>query len=178
MAHKLVALATGLSMLCMLLVASSAAVQAARELTPAEVAAKFFRAMEAGDADAAESLMAGFDRLQEEAAREIRAELREHAAAMNKGGKVGQTQIVAHLQLDRVALVVFSESQPGALRIDLDPAYLIQRGENWRLLPEVTEYDSPAYGFDERTLASMRSLESWFDEQKPKVVELLKTQRP
>jgi hypothetical protein len=81
--------------------------------------------------------------------------------------------IVAHLQLSDTAVVVFRESAPGIVPIDLDPAYLVLRDGRWLVLFKLTAFQRPYFKLTENESQQFEQLESWFDQQKPLFQTLL-----
>ena len=82
--------------------------------------------------------------------------------------------MVAHVELEDTAVVVFREGGPDKSRIiDLDPAYLVRHNGKWLALFKLTKFNRPYIEHDEAAILKLTKLQSWFDEQKPKLQALL-----
>ena len=100
---------------------------------------------------------------------------------LNFTGRTTNTTIVGHLELKDTALVIIREdpnpsrpeSNAGSTTIDLDPALLVRRGKEWRVLFGLTRYDDPRFIPDDTQKSQFRALSRWFKEQKPKLQAML-----
>ena len=64
------------------------------------------------------------------------------------------------------AVVVINESKKaGKKSFDLDPAYLIKQGEEWRVFPEVSDWELAEHMAKDK-VETFKKLEAWFDARK------------
>lgn len=156
---------------CSIVVFSPLAARAADETTPAtaaEATADLFAALTANDIDRAVALTAPVKGMAPEPIREYYQRLAEHTK------KNGAAKVIAHLQLQDTAVVVFREGGPGKDRIiDLDPAFVVRRDGKWLVLFKLTKFDRPYLELDEAALPNFKKLQAWFDERKPRLQALL-----
>jgi len=128
--------------------------------TPAESFVHFFRAVNKGRLHDAERMMAHFPSVQRQF---YQRELERIATAMADGYR---PVLVASMQLDDCAAVVFEDDSPRRTRVDLDPAYFLRRNGRWMIMPEVARFDGQ---WDDLTTAqadNFEALQSWFKDSK------------
>ncbi len=81
------------------------------------------------------------------------------------------------------AVIITNEStKAGKKAFDIDPVFMIKQGQEWRVMPDITQWDmtesiptdkQPAsMRLDERKVAAYKELEKWVDER-TKAVQML-----
>jgi hypothetical protein len=140
-------------------------------MTAPELLARFFAAIEAGDVDAVLALTDAVEGVPEEALRDS------CQWVLESPGRPVRREIVAHLQLEDVAIVIFEEVKKESPVIDLDPAYLIRRDGAWRVLFGLTKYEGRHFRFSEQTTQRFRQLEEWYGQQKSALRKMLRDAR-
>ncbi len=138
---------------------------------PSETVTQFFQALAAGRLEEARGLTATFAGLSPE---RIDAWLQRLQKYMEIGGGA---RVITQQRSARAAVVILQDLAPGKTGVDLDPAYLVLRQEQWKILFRLTRYKYPAFGFDEPLLEEFRGLEKWYREQKPRLIDRIRTDR-
>jgi len=138
---------------------------------PRESVTRFFQALAAGRLEEARGLTATFAGLSPE---RIDAWLQRLQKYMEIGGGA---RVITQQRSARAAVVILQDLAPGKTGIDLDPAYLVFQQEQWKILFRLTRYKFPFFGFDEPMLEEFRGLEKWYQEQKPRLIDRIRTDR-
>jgi hypothetical protein len=82
---------------------------------------------------------------------------------------------------DCAAIIINESTKAGKKAFDIDPVFMIKQGEEWRVMPDITQWDMtrripadkvPAsMKLDERKVAAYKELEKWVDVRKERLVK-------
>jgi hypothetical protein len=82
---------------------------------------------------------------------------------------------------DCAAIIINESTKAGKKAFDIDPVFMIKQGEEWRVMPDITQWDMtrripadkvPAsMKLDERKVAAYKELEKWVDVRKQRLVK-------
>lgn len=158
---------------------------ATTRLEPMAVITTFSDRLNEGDVGGARALIANFPRFPEtELDLDRSAKRHQHGARLEP---------ISFKAADDTAVVVAQEfgpteafdevsrieaGTPVALRRpDLDPAYMIRQNGEWKLLPELTEYDERYFDFTTVQLQRFAELEKWYESEEKRLVAEMKKAR-
>lgn len=138
-------------------------VQAAIAGTPTEALAAFKKSAQAKDFEATWKNAAKFEGLPERATEYFRGKVQRFIDRTSKGWDF---EIIEEKIEGDCALVVTNESKKaGEKPFDLDPAYLIKQGGEWKVFPDVSDWDIAEQVAKDK-IDSYKKLEAWFKVRK------------
>ncbi len=135
--------------------------------TPEETVAQFFVALQSHDTEAAARLCVPLDNAPQEAQREWREGLVDPDIVQHSA------EIIESKVLEDTAIVVINEHvvradapQIPQIGRDIDPVYLVQMHGGWRIVPEISEFDSPFFALSASRMNRLSELQSWYTANK------------
>jgi len=130
---------------------------------PSKALAAFKKSAQAGDFEATWEHVAKFEGLPDPATDYLKGKVRRFLELTREGWDF---EIIEEKVEGGCAVVVINESRKaGRAAFDLDPAYLIKQGDEWKVLPEVSDWDI-AEQVAKDDVPSFRKLEAWFKARK------------
>ena len=135
---------------------------------PTDALAAFKKSAKAKDFEAAWKHVAKFEGLPPAATKHFKEEVQEFIDLTAKGWDF---EIVEEKVEGDCAVVVIKESKKGGEKtVDLDPAYLIKQGDEWKVFPEVTDWEVAEHAAKDK-VAAFKKLEAWFTARKAELKE-------
>ena len=126
---------------------------------PEAVAKRYLKARFDKDVETALALTAEFPKVSKE---KLKEEYGRPDDALVAALRPRTAPEVRNAKLDGDVAVIVSLEKP----TDPDPVYMIQQTGSWRVLPEITIFKRPEYGFSADQLARFQELEKWFKQEK------------
>jgi hypothetical protein len=141
-------------------------VQTAYAGTPTEALAAFKKSAQAKDFEATWKHAAKFDGLPDEVTEYLKGKVQRFIDLTSKGWDF---EIIEEKLEDDCAVVVINESKKaGQKAFDLDPAYLIKQGDEWKVFPDVSDWDIAEQVAKDK-VESFKKLEAWFKARKTEI---------
>ena len=138
------------------------AVQSAFGGTPTEALADFKKSAQSKDFEATWKHTAKFDGLPDQVTEYLKDKVKRFIDLTGKGWDF---EIIEEKIDGDCAVVVVNEStKEGRKAFDIDPAYLIKQGGEWRVLPDISDWDI-AEQVAKGKVDSYKKLEAWFKER-------------
>lgn len=136
--------------------------------TPTEALAAFKKAAQAKDFEAAWKQAAQFEGLPPDATDYFQGKVRRFIELTGKGWDF---EIVEEKLEGDCAVVVINESRKaGARAFDLDPVYLIRQGEQWKVFPDLSDWEVAEHVAKDK-VESFKTLEAWFKARKAELTK-------
>lgn len=138
-------------------------VQSAFAGTPTEALTAFKKSAQAKDFEATWKHAAKFEGLPAQATEYLKGKVQRFIDLTSKGWDF---EIMEEKVEGDCAVVVINESKKAAQNaFDLDPAYLIKQGDEWKVFPDVSDWEIAEQGAKEK-VDSFKNLEAWFKTRK------------
>lgn len=136
--------------------------------TPTEALGEFKKAAHTKNFEATWKHAAKFDVLPDQITEHLKGKVKRFIDLMGKGWDF---EIIEEKVEGDCAVVVINESKKeGRKTFDIDPAYLIKQGGEWKVFPDITDWDI-AESVAKDKVESFKKLEAWY---KVREVELKK----
>ena len=138
-------------------------IQSAFAATPAEVLAAFKKSAQARDFEATWKQAARFDGLPDDATDYFKGKV-QRFIDLTAGG--WDFEIVEEKIEGDCAVVIINESKKaGKTAFDIDPVYLLKQGDEWKVLPDLSDWDIAEQVAKDK-VGSFKKLEAWFGKRK------------
>jgi hypothetical protein len=138
-------------------------VQSALGGTPTDALAAFKESAQARDFEATWKYAAKFEELPDQATKYFKGKVQRFIDLTAKGWDF---EIIEEKIEGDCAVVVINESKKaGQKAFDLDPAYLIKQGDEWKVFPDVSDWDVAEQVAKDK-VDSFKKLEEWFKTRK------------
>ena len=138
-------------------------VQSAFAGTPTEALAAFKKSSQAKDFEATWKHAAKFEGLPDQVTEYLKGKVQRFIDLTSKGWDF---EIIEEKVEGDCAVVVINESKKaGQKAFDLDPAYLIKQGNEWKVFPDVSDWDIAEQVAKDK-VDSFKKLEAWFKARK------------
>ena len=130
---------------------------------PTEALADFKKSAHAKDFEGTWAHAAKFEGLPNEATEYFKGKVQRFIDLCDKGWDF---EIVEEKVEGECAVIVINESKKaGEKAFDLDPAYLIKQGDEWKVFPDITDWDIAEQVAKDK-VDSFKKLEAWFETRK------------
>lgn len=131
--------------------------------TPTEALTAFKKAAETKNFEEAWKLSTRFNGLPDQITEHLKAEVAEFIDSV---GEDSDFEILEEKTEGDCAVVVINESmKDGRKSFDIDPAYLLKQDGEWRVFPDVSDWEL-AEQFAKDKVETYKRLEIWFKERK------------
>ncbi|MDX1679946.1 MAG: DUF4878 domain-containing protein [Akkermansiaceae bacterium] len=140
--------------------------------TPSEVLRQFKKSAQAKDFDATWAHTAKFEGQPKVLTDYFKEEIRDFIELTNMGWDFEIRE--EKVEGDCAVIVINEHKKNGVDSFDLDPIYLIKQGDQWKVLPELTNWDEAKRGMKDQ-VAILEKLELWFNRRK---AEIKKAENP
>lgn len=143
-------------------------IQSALAGTPIEALGEFKKSAQTKDFEATWKHAAKFDALPDQITEHLKGKVKRFIDLTGKGWDF---EIIEEKIDGDCAVVIINESKKaGRKTFDIDPVYLIKQGGEWKVFPDLTDWDI-AESVAKDKVASFKKLEAWYEVRK---VELKK----
>ena len=138
-------------------------VQSAIAGTPAEALAAFKKSTQANEFEATWKQVAKFEGLPDQATEHFKGKIRRFIDLAAEGWEF---DIMEEKIEGDCAVVIINESRKAGVKsFDLDPAYLIKQGGEWKIMPDLSDWDIAEQVAKDK-VDSFKTLEAWFKTRK------------
>lgn len=139
------------------------AVQSAIGGTPTEALAAFKKSAQSKDFESAWGYAAKFEGLPDQATEYFKGKVQRFIDLTSKGWDF---EIIEEKSEGDCAVVVINESKKaGEKTFDIDPAYLIRQGDEWKVFPDISDWDIAEQVAKDK-VETFKKLEMWFKARK------------
>jgi hypothetical protein len=134
--------------------------------TPTEALAAFKKSAQVKDFEATWKQAAKFEGLPDEATEHFKGKVQRFIDLAAKGWDF---EIIDEKMEGDCAVVIINESKKaGEKAFDIDPAYLIKQGGEWKVFPDVSDWDIAEQVAKDK-VDSFKKLEAWFRTRKAEI---------
>jgi hypothetical protein len=134
--------------------------------TPTEALAAFKKSAQVKDFEATWKQAAKFEGLPDEATEHFKVKVQRFIDLAAKGWDF---EIIDEKMEGDCAVVIINESKKaGEKAFDIDPAYLIKQGGEWKVFPDVSDWDIAEQVAKDK-VDSFKKLEAWFRTRKAEI---------